>query len=137
MPAAVRVSHSSSSSDSDESESEEGAVGGARHLNLGKENPLLSLGRGSLNEYASTNHSSASKTASAKASNESAASEHSTNHNKEETVVELSTEGQSNAGFVEDVELLDEDEDYAPHGDDEVLFANGGHMEEKKNNGVV
>ncbi|KAL4220016.1 E3 ubiquitin-protein ligase rnf13 [Mactra antiquata] len=114
-----------SSDDSDQSDSEYGAAGGMRHVNLGKENPLLSLGRSPVNAEISTNQNSRN--------------EHSSNHSIEDTVViETQNSGKDNVGFdeVEDAETTDDDDGFDLPVD-EVVFSEPLKKDDKKSNGVI
>ncbi|XP_052785089.1 E3 ubiquitin-protein ligase RNF13-like isoform X1 [Mya arenaria] len=125
------------SHDSDQSESEEGAAGGVRHLNLGQENPLLSLGRAPVHEKRPANQKVGSEE---KLTNENqAAPSSSTYQDKHETVVTVTNEGADNSGFRnDDFSSEEEDGDFGNPGDaDDVMYVGKGKVDEKKNNGVV
>lgn len=126
------VNEVSSSNDSDQSDSEIGAVGGVRHLNLGKENPLLSLGKSPPENLKNCR-------------NGESQSSSSRNNPEDTAVIEVSGScqadtdgGQHNSGFVVDGEGEESDEEGEEcyHGDN-VVFVEGGRKEEKKSNGII
>lgn len=120
----VNEGHScSSDDDTDQSDSEIGAVGGSRHVNLAKENPLLSLPRNGFQ----------GETANQRGKMEAAA-----NQSTENSAVKGTRQGAENPGLDlhdEENSSSDDDMDYCPES--EVVFIEPNKKDEKKMNGVV
>ncbi|XP_045199698.2 E3 ubiquitin-protein ligase RNF13-like isoform X3 [Mercenaria mercenaria] len=116
-----------SSDDSDLSDSEIGAVGGIRHVNLAKDNPLLSLPK-------SSNHNGADS----KLTNQNERLEASATHSIEETAVIETSHGEDNSGFeVKDETDRSEDEPEFHVPETDVVFSESSKKDEKKSNGVI
>lgn len=115
-----------SSDDSDQSDSEIGAVGGVRHVNLSKNNPLLSLPK-------SSNQNGDNKDP----TNQKESLETSASHSVD-AVIETSG-GADNSGFddtdVSSCSSGEEPEFHVPESD--VIFSEPSKKDEKKSNGVV
>ncbi|XP_052215820.1 E3 ubiquitin-protein ligase RNF13-like isoform X1 [Dreissena polymorpha] len=151
LPTPVRVgvvneAHTSSSHESEDSESEMGAVGGIRHLKLGKENPLLSLGKSPADEFKPTNERSPAKsTANQKRAdkelNESGGSGQSGKAVASDDLIDIhdddgerfDSERVESESYREESES--EGEEFACH-DTEVIVRDGG-KEVRHGNGVV
>jgi hypothetical protein len=115
-----------SSDDSDQSDSEIGAVGGVRHVNLSKNNPLLSLPK-------SSNQNGDNKDS----TNQKESLETSASHSVD-AVIETSG-GADNSGFddtdVSSCSSGDKPEFHVPESD--VIFSEPSKKDEKQSNGVV
>lgn len=119
-----------------------GAVGGVRHLNLGKENPLLSLDKSPAKELKETNGREEKSSPASSSIVDTAVIEISGSGewpNGREQRTSGSGQGIDNSGFVVDGEGEESDEEGEElcYADDVVFMEGGAKKEEKKTNGVI